>query len=110
MTQPTNPASLELAQARWCAKQLQAQRDAYKAQIEERLDALTWTDLDRAVRITRAVLDEGIHVIADRADNPAAHPEYGEATLNGITRRVLARLIDDGWIPPTGSGRQETSR
>lgn len=99
-----NPTARDLAQARWCAEQLEAQRDAYKAQLEGRLDGLAWTDLDRAVRIARARFDEGIRVIAARADDPDAHPEYGEATLDGIIRRVLAGLIDDGWMPPVSRG------
>ena len=56
---------------------------------------------DKAIETVHAHLTVGIAVIATRGDDPAAVPEYGEtATFEGISRRIVAALLNDGWIPP----------
>lgn len=56
---------------------------------------------DRAVELIRAHFDVGVAVILTREHDPGAVPEYGEiATVDGICRRIVAALLNEGWTAP----------
>lgn len=62
--------------------------------------------IDKAVELIRAHWDVGMAVILTRDHDPAAVPEYGEtATIDGICRRIVAALLNDGW---TAATREDT--
>lgn len=59
--------------------------------------------VDRAVEIIRSHWHVGMAVILTRDHDPHAVPEYGEtATIDGICRRIVAGLLNEGWTPPGG--------
>lgn len=56
--------------------------------------------VDKAVGLIRSHWHVGMGVILTRAEDPAAVPEYGEATIDGICRRIVSGLLNEGWTPP----------
>jgi hypothetical protein len=64
---------------------------------------------DRAVEIIRSHWHVGMGVILTREHDPLAVPEYGEtATFDGVCRRIVAALLNEGWTPPTPPPTEET--
>ena len=57
--------------------------------------------VDKAVELIRSHWHVGMAVILTREHDPAAVPDYGEtASIDGICRRIVAGLLNEGWTPP----------
>jgi hypothetical protein len=66
------------------------------AEINEEMRAA-----DRAVELIRSHWHVGMAVILTREHDPLAVSEYGEtATIDGVCRRIVAALLNEGWTPP----------
>lgn len=69
----------------------------------------TLDTIDRAVELIRSHWDVGMAVILTRDHDPRAVPEYGEtATIDGVCRRIVAALLNEGWTPPTSTAGETT--
>ena len=68
----------------------------------------TLDTIDRAVELIRSHWDVGMAIILTRDHDPRAVPEYGEtATIDGICRRIVAALLNEGWTPPASTDDRE---
>lgn len=58
--------------------------------------------LDMAVILIRSQFEVGARVMVDRHTDPACWPEYGETpSIDAIGRRIVANLLNQGWVAPT---------
>jgi hypothetical protein len=57
--------------------------------------------LDLAESAIADLIEVHLMVIAERLDDPGAFPGYTiEPDLAAVARRIIARLLDDGWTMP----------
>lgn len=72
--------------------------------VECGLDQYRYALGQTGIQIAESWINTGIEVLLTvrewRAKDPAAFPNYGDATPEETARRILARLLDAGWRPP----------